>query len=144
MWPMPSDKAAEYRFQRCFECGEHVFVRIAHEAVGQFTMCMLILVFGKCNLLADELHFALKMKRQVGRSSGIRQSYSILEAFLGALLYRSPHFFRHHSRLPHLCFLLVQRAIASLRLCCLSAQDERADLLYWLISRLWLAGAPWR
>src|SRR5438552_13059626 len=49
-----------------------------------------------------------------------------------------------HSRLPHSCFLLVRRAIASLRLCCPSAQDGRADLLYWLISRLCLAGDPWR
>jgi len=41
-----------------------------------------------------------------------------------------------------LCFLQVQRAIASLRLCCPSAQDGHADLLYWLISRLGLAGDP--
>jgi len=70
----------------------------------------------------------------------LRHSWSVL----GALLCRSPHFFRHHSRLPHSCFLLVQRAIASLRLCCPSAQDGRADSPYWLISRLCLAGDPWR
>jgi hypothetical protein len=67
-----------------------------------------------------------------------------LGSVLVALLCRSRHFFRHHSRLPHSCSLLVQRAIASLRLCCPSAQDGRADLLYWLISRLCLAGDPWR
>jgi len=50
----------------------------------------------------------------------------------------------HHSRLPHSCFLLVQRAIASLRLCCHSAWDGRADLLYWVISHPCLAGDPWR
>jgi hypothetical protein len=36
------------------------------------------------------------------------------------------------------------RDLGSLRLCCLSAQDGRADLLYWLISHLCLAGGPWR
>ena len=55
---------------------------------------------------------------------------------LGALPCSSPHCFRHHSRLPHSCFLLVQRAIASLPLCCLSAWDGRAALLYWPTSHL--------
>src|SRR5438445_9438955 len=80
-----------------------------------------------------------------GRIKGA--AFDRVTAFLkrfGSLALSSPNCFPRHSRLPHSCFLLAQRAIASLRLCCHSAQDGRAALLYWLISRLCLAGDPWR
>lgn len=68
-WPVRDPEKVD-RFQRCFEGGEHVFMRVAEETIGELCQT-LVLRFCNFHLRVDQLALALEMETQI-RSSAVR------------------------------------------------------------------------
>ena len=65
-WQVRAHKMSMHGFEGCLEGGQHIFMRVAHNAIGDLYPALRVELVGQCDLLLDKLYLSAEVQGDIG------------------------------------------------------------------------------